>query len=111
MKFLAILRDSVREAFDSKVLYALVILSEGSMWAGGELGEYGAPDAYGHRKKMSVAEMLGEEIRTRLGEETGRDRTARSRADDGHLGPEALVRHARSSARVSPPRASRCWSC
>jgi hypothetical protein len=27
MKFLAILRDSVREAFDSKVLYALVILS------------------------------------------------------------------------------------
>jgi len=50
--------------------YALVILSEGAMWKGGELGEYGEPDAYGHRKKMSVAEMLGEEIRTRLGEET-----------------------------------------
>src|SRR3954447_11125293 len=50
--------------------YALVILSEGAMWAGGELAEYGEPDAYGHRKKMSVAEMLGEEIRTRLGEET-----------------------------------------
>jgi 6-phosphofructokinase len=50
--------------------YALVILSEGAMWKGGELTEYGEPDAYGHRKKMSVADMLSEEIRSRLGEET-----------------------------------------
>jgi ATP-dependent phosphofructokinase / diphosphate-dependent phosphofructokinase len=50
--------------------YALVILSEGAMWEGGKLSEYGDPDAFGHRKKMSVAEMLSEEIRTRLKEET-----------------------------------------
>ncbi len=50
--------------------YALVILSEGAMWQGGKLSEYGDPDAYGHRKKMSVAEMLSEEIRSRLKEET-----------------------------------------
>lgn len=50
--------------------YALVILSEGAMWEGGKLSEYGEPDAYGHRKKLSVAEMLSEEIGTRLGEET-----------------------------------------
>jgi ATP-dependent phosphofructokinase / diphosphate-dependent phosphofructokinase len=50
--------------------YALVILSEGAMWKGGKLSEYGEADAYGHRKKMSVAEMLAEVIRTRLHEET-----------------------------------------
>jgi 6-phosphofructokinase 1 len=50
--------------------YALVILSEGAMWKGGKLTEYGEPDAYGHKKKMSVADMLSEEIRRRLGEET-----------------------------------------
>jgi 6-phosphofructokinase len=50
--------------------YSLVILSEGAMWKGGKLSEYGEPDAYGHRKKLSVAEMLSEAIQARLGEET-----------------------------------------
>jgi ATP-dependent phosphofructokinase / diphosphate-dependent phosphofructokinase len=50
--------------------YALVLLSEGAMWKGGKLSEYGEPDAYGHRKKLSVAEMLSDEVRSRLGEET-----------------------------------------
>ena len=32
--------------------------------------EYGEPDAYGHRKKASVAESLADEIKWRTGEET-----------------------------------------
>ena len=32
--------------------------------------EYGEPDAFGHRKKMSVAEDLSDEIKTATGEET-----------------------------------------
>src|SRR5712672_4726698 len=43
--------------------YALVILSEGAEWEGYTLREYGEPDAYGHRKRMSVAEDLSAEIK------------------------------------------------
>jgi 6-phosphofructokinase 1 len=50
--------------------YALVVLSEGAEWEGYALQEYGEPDAYGHRKKASVAESLADEIRRRVGEET-----------------------------------------
>lgn len=50
--------------------YALVILSEGAQWEGYKVQEYGEPDAYGHRKRASVAEVLSEEIRNRAGEET-----------------------------------------
>jgi 6-phosphofructokinase len=50
--------------------YALVVLSEGARWEGYEVQEYGEPDAYGHRKKASVAESLAEEIKQRTGEET-----------------------------------------
>jgi 6-phosphofructokinase 1 len=32
--------------------------------------EYGEPDAFGHRKKASVAESLSDEIKRRTGEET-----------------------------------------
>ena len=32
--------------------------------------EYGEPDPYGHRKKVSVADSLANEIRRRTGEET-----------------------------------------
>jgi 6-phosphofructokinase 1 len=42
--------------------YALVIASEGAMWEGGRLEEYGPPDAYGHRKKTNVGEMLAAAI-------------------------------------------------
>jgi 6-phosphofructokinase 1 len=50
--------------------YALIVLSEGAQWEGHETQEYGEPDAYGHRKKASVAETLADEIRRRAGEET-----------------------------------------
>ena len=50
--------------------YALVVLSEGAEWQGYTVQEYGEPDAYGHRKKASVAESLADEIRKRTGEET-----------------------------------------
>jgi ATP-dependent phosphofructokinase / diphosphate-dependent phosphofructokinase len=50
--------------------YALIVLSEGARWEGYEIQEYGEPDAYGHRKKASVAESLADEIKRRTGEET-----------------------------------------
>lgn len=50
--------------------YALVVLSEGARWEGYQVQSYGEPDAYGHRKKASVAESLATEIGRRTGEET-----------------------------------------
>jgi ATP-dependent phosphofructokinase / diphosphate-dependent phosphofructokinase len=50
--------------------YSLVILSEGAEWQGYTVKEYGDPDAFGHRKKMSVAEDLSDEIKHSTGEET-----------------------------------------
>ncbi|MDT3687436.1 MAG: 6-phosphofructokinase [Pseudorhodoplanes sp.] len=50
--------------------YALVVLSEGAEWKGYETREYGEPDAFGHRKKANVAEMLADEIGRRTGQET-----------------------------------------
>jgi 6-phosphofructokinase len=50
--------------------YSLAILSEGAEWQGYTVKEYGEPDAYGHRKKMSVAEDLSNEIKAATGEET-----------------------------------------
>jgi 6-phosphofructokinase 1 len=41
---------------------ALVLCSEGAMWKGGKLEEYGPADGYGHRKKMNVGEALAEAI-------------------------------------------------
>jgi 6-phosphofructokinase 1 len=50
--------------------YSLTILSEGAEWEGYEVKEYGEADAFGHRKKMSVAEDLSNEIKAATGEET-----------------------------------------
>jgi 6-phosphofructokinase 1 len=50
--------------------YALVILSEGARWKGYEIKEYGEPDAFGHRKKFSVAEAFSDEIIARTKSET-----------------------------------------
>jgi 6-phosphofructokinase 1 len=50
--------------------YALVVLSEGAEWEGYTIKEYGPADAFGHRKKMSVAEDLSDEIKAATGEET-----------------------------------------
>ncbi|MEK7406917.1 MAG: 6-phosphofructokinase [Acidobacteriota bacterium] len=50
--------------------YSLVVLSEGAKWEGYTVREYGDADAYGHRKKASVAEDLSDEIKKRASEET-----------------------------------------
>jgi 6-phosphofructokinase 1 len=50
--------------------YSIVVLSEGAEWDGYQVREYGEADAYGHRKKFSVAEDLGEEVKRRTREET-----------------------------------------
>src|SRR6185312_12668038 len=50
--------------------YSLAILSEGAEWEGYKVKEYGEADAFGHRKKMSVAEDLSDEIKQTTGDET-----------------------------------------
>ncbi len=50
--------------------YCLVVLSEGAEWEGYTVKEYGEPDAYGHRKKMSVAEDFSNEVKARSKEDT-----------------------------------------
>jgi ATP-dependent phosphofructokinase / diphosphate-dependent phosphofructokinase len=50
--------------------YTLVVLSEGAQWEGYKVQEYGEADAYGHRKKASVAEALSAEVKRQAGEET-----------------------------------------
>jgi ATP-dependent phosphofructokinase / diphosphate-dependent phosphofructokinase len=50
--------------------YCLVILSEGAQWEGYVTKEYGDPDAFGHRKKYSVAETFSEEVMQKTGTET-----------------------------------------
>jgi ATP-dependent phosphofructokinase / diphosphate-dependent phosphofructokinase len=50
--------------------YSLVILSESAEWQGYTVKEYGEAGAFGHRKKMSVAEDLSDEIKRASGEET-----------------------------------------
>ena len=50
--------------------YVLVVLSEGATWEGHTVQHYGEPDAYGHRKKMSIGEALSQQVKSRLGEET-----------------------------------------
>jgi 6-phosphofructokinase 1 len=50
--------------------YSLVVLSEGAKWKGYQVKEYGEPDAFGHRKKFSVAEALSDEMIARAKVET-----------------------------------------
>ena len=50
--------------------YAFVIASEGAIWHGGELTEIGEADAYGHRHKADVGEVLALELKRRTGIET-----------------------------------------
>jgi 6-phosphofructokinase len=54
---------------DNSSSYALVLLSEGAEWEGYQVQEYGQADAFGHRKKANIAEVLNEYIQAR-GEET-----------------------------------------
>ncbi len=50
--------------------YSLVILSEGAQWEGYAQQDKGEADAFGHRKKANVGEVLSDEIQRRVGEET-----------------------------------------
>ena len=60
----------LRDKRENPSNYAIVILSEGAEWQGYTVKEYGEADAFGHRKKMSVAEDLSDEIQRTTGEET-----------------------------------------
>ncbi|MFI5261532.1 MAG: 6-phosphofructokinase [Candidatus Limnocylindrales bacterium] len=50
--------------------YAFVIAAEGATWLGGAFEELGPADAFGHRHKANVADVLAAEIRGRTGIET-----------------------------------------
>lgn len=60
----------IRDKRNNPSNYSLVILSEGAGWKGYTVKEYGEADAFGHRKKMSVAEDLSDEIKRTTGGET-----------------------------------------
>jgi ATP-dependent phosphofructokinase / diphosphate-dependent phosphofructokinase len=55
---------------DNPSRYGFVIAAEGATWRGGSIEEVGEADAFGHRHKANVAEVLGAEIRKRTGIET-----------------------------------------
>lgn len=50
--------------------YALVLLSEGATWQGRAVEEYGPPDSFGHRKKLSIAEDFARHLEHQSGEGT-----------------------------------------
>jgi len=50
--------------------YAFVIAAEGAMWEGGSIQEVGEADAFGHRHKANIAEVLAAEIKSRTRIET-----------------------------------------
>ena len=58
------------EKKDTPSNYVLLVISEGAEWEGYTIQEYGEPDAFGHRKKMSVGEALATEISKRTREES-----------------------------------------
>ncbi len=47
--------------------YAMVITAEGAIWKGTELTDVGDTDAFGHRHKVNVGEVLATELRGRTG--------------------------------------------
>jgi 6-phosphofructokinase 1 len=50
--------------------YAFIIAAEGAIWQGGSIQEVGEADAFGHRHKANIGEILAAEIRSRTGIET-----------------------------------------
>ncbi len=47
--------------------YAIAITAEGAIWEGGEMSDVGEADAFGHRHKMNVGEVLASELKTLTG--------------------------------------------
>jgi 6-phosphofructokinase len=88
--------------------YSFVISAEGAIWQGATMTDVGEADAFGHRHKANVGEVLAEELKRRTGIETveseltydlrsgeadsldirerrhGPDRRWRARPDGGH---------------------------
>ena len=60
----------VEDKRNNPSLYSFLIASEGAVWKGQRLSEYGEADAYGHKKKADIGHALGEEIQRRAKEET-----------------------------------------
>jgi len=50
--------------------YAIVVTAEGAIWEGAEIPEYGPEDAFGHRHKANVGEVLAAELSARTGLES-----------------------------------------
>jgi 6-phosphofructokinase len=50
--------------------YAFVITAEGAIWKGAEIADVGEADAFGHRHKVDIGEVLAAELRSRTGIET-----------------------------------------
>ena len=50
--------------------YALVVASEGAVWSGASIQEFGEADAYGHRRKADVGFALAEELKALTGVDT-----------------------------------------
>jgi ATP-dependent phosphofructokinase / diphosphate-dependent phosphofructokinase len=49
--------------------YSFVIASEGAVWHGQDVAEFGEADAYGHRRKVDIGFALAEQIKVRTGED------------------------------------------
>jgi ATP-dependent phosphofructokinase / diphosphate-dependent phosphofructokinase len=50
--------------------YGFLIAAEGAIWKGGSIQEVGEADAFGHKHKANIGEVLAEEVRRRTGIET-----------------------------------------
>ncbi|HOT99172.1 MAG: 6-phosphofructokinase [Anaerolineaceae bacterium] len=55
---------------NSKSHYSLCVISEGAHTDSGEIVEWGAPDAYGHRKLGGIGEVLSDQIKILTGNNT-----------------------------------------
>jgi 6-phosphofructokinase 1 len=50
--------------------YAFVITAEGAIWRGAQMQDVGEADAFGHRHKANIGEVLAAELKQRTGVET-----------------------------------------
>jgi len=50
--------------------YSFIIASEGAVWTGQKMEEFGEADAFGHRHKVDIGQALAEILRKRTGQET-----------------------------------------
>jgi 6-phosphofructokinase 1 len=66
-RLIAILSQDKR---DNPSKYSFVIASEGAVWKGQSVADFGEADAYGHKKKVDIGHALAEEIKKRAGDDT-----------------------------------------